>query len=369
MNSFRYGCVVGGKWYCARPELENQLAKFIQNGQNVVILGERRMGKTSLVHETIHGMSGWKQIYIDLMNIRSVEDFCRRVLTAVREFHEKASLFEKALKLLPQLRPVVNLDPVTGGFGYSFDVRSVSDPHAVEEVVAMLAAQAAKRRVAIVFDEFQDILRLPDCQTVLALLRCRIQFQAGIPYLFTGSIRRQMVNIFDNPDSPFYKSAVTLSVGSIARSAFVGFLKSRFASAGRKTADDVIDLVLDEVVDIPGDAQELCEALCDVTEDKGPIVPEDVQAALQVVYAREGDKFESFIARLSPIQFKMLVALAVHGGKGTQSAEFLASAGIANAASARKALNKLEELRLIYCYRSEWKFNSTFFRSWLSRFA
>mgnify|MGYP003319174661 FL=1 len=48
MNSFKYGCVVDGKWYCGRPFLEKELSRFIASGQNVVLMGERRMGKTSI---------------------------------------------------------------------------------------------------------------------------------------------------------------------------------------------------------------------------------------------------------------------------------------------------------------------------------
>ena len=59
----------------------------------------------------------------------------------------------------------------------------------------------------------------------------------------------------------------------------------------------------------------------------------------------------------------------VRGGRNVQSAEFLSSAGISNAASARKALNRLAELRHIYKYRGEWRFNGNFFRAWLKRFA
>ena len=43
--------------------------------------------------------------------------------------------------------------------------------------------------------------------------------------------------------------------------------------------------------------------------------------------------------------------------------------GISDAASVRRALSRLAELRYIYKYRDEWKFNSTFFRSWLKRYA
>lgn len=369
MNSFKYGCVVDGKWYCPRPFLERELAKFVASGQNVVIVGERRMGKTSLLHQTVRGMKGWKLIYIDLLHIHTVEDFCRRVVSAVREFQTKASMFEKALRLLPRLRPVLNYDPVGGDFSYSFDVKEVQKPEAVEEVVEMLAALARKKKVVIAFDEFQSILDLPDCQSVLALLRSRIQFQHDIPYVFTGSVRHQMTDLFDNPDSAFYKSALTLCVGAIERADFERFLKSRFNDVKRRLSPDLLSAVLEEVDDIPGDAQELCEALCDSTEENATIKKSDIPAALKIVFAREGDKFEGFCSRLSPIQFKLILAIAQYGGCNLQSGEFLRLSGISNAASIRRALSRLEELRYIYKFRDEWKFNSTFFRSWLKRYA
>ena len=35
MNSFKYGCVVNGKWYCGRPFLERELAKFVASGRSI----------------------------------------------------------------------------------------------------------------------------------------------------------------------------------------------------------------------------------------------------------------------------------------------------------------------------------------------
>ena len=369
MNAFKYGCVVGGKWYCPRPFLERELRRFLTAGQNVVIQGERRMGKTSLIHETVRGMRGWRLVYIDLLNIRSVGDFGKRVLSGVRESLRDESVFRKTLRLLPRLRPVVNYDPLTGGVGYSLDVKAVSDPNAIEEIVAFLAAQTKKGRVAVVFDEFQDVLNLPDAQSVLALLRGKIQFQPDVPYVFTGSVRNAMSDLFDNPDSAFYKSAVSLCVGEIDRPDFSVFLRNRFKECGKRVTEDVLDAVMAEVDDIPGDVQELCEGLCDVTDGRREVVMDDLAPALKVVYAREGDKFESFTSKLSPIQFRMLVALALRGGINVQSVAFLSEAGIGNAASARRALTRLEDLRYIYRYRGEWKFTSAFFKSWLRRFA
>lgn len=53
MNPFKYGCIVNGDFFCPRPLQEQELRRFVESGQNVVIQGERRMGKTSLVCEAI----------------------------------------------------------------------------------------------------------------------------------------------------------------------------------------------------------------------------------------------------------------------------------------------------------------------------
>ena len=364
-NPFRYGCVVEDSFYCPRPALEKQLVGFIRSGQNVVVHGERRMGKTSLINAVVRGMRGWRMLYVDLLHVMTVGDVCRRIVSAVRNMERKASVFEKALKLLPRLRPVMKIDPSTGEFGFGLDARAAEDPYAVEEVLDMLAKVASAGRTVIVFDEFQDICNLSEAQTVLALMRGRIQFQGDIPYVFTGSVRSRMVELFDNPDSAFYKSALTLCVGEIDRDSFAAFLRSRFEAGHRRVSDDTVRAIMDTVADVPGDVQQLCEAAWGVTEDG--VAHSDIEAALQVVFMREGEKFEGFCERLSPVQFKLLVAIARHGGREIQSRAFLDEAGIGNAASARKAAIRLCELRYIYLFRGEYRFASMFFRAWLLR--
>ena len=364
-NPFRYGCVVEDSFYCPRPLLEKQLAGFIRSGQNVVVQGERRMGKTSLINAVVRGMRGWRMIYVDLLHVMTVGDICRRIVSAVRNMEQKASLFEKVLKLLPRLHPVMKIDASTGEIGFGLDVRAAEDPYSVEEVLDMLAKVAAAGRTVIVFDEFQDVCNLSDAQTVLALMRGRIQFQGDIPYVFTGSVRSRMIELFDDPDSAFYKSALTLCVGEIDRSSFTAFLRGRFESGHRHISDETVGAIMDKVADVPGDVQQLCEAVWGVTS--GNVKIEDIEAALQIVFMREGEKFEGFCERLSPVQFKLLAAIARLGGREIQSRAFLEEAGIGNAASARKAAFRLCELRYIYLFRGEYRFTSMFFRAWLLR--
>ena len=125
---FRYGCVVEGEYFCPRPELERQLRDYAEAEQNLVIQGERRMGKTSLVKKAISGMKGERLLYIDLYGIRTLSDFCRRVMSGVGGVTEKMPFLKKALALAHRLRPALTIDATTGAPTITVDAKAASDP-------------------------------------------------------------------------------------------------------------------------------------------------------------------------------------------------------------------------------------------------
>jgi hypothetical protein len=72
-------------------------------------------------------------------------------------------------------------------------------PESLEEVVDWLGSRKGRNPV-VVLDEFQDVLNLPDADTVLAVLRSRIQYHDRIAYIFAGSVHRKLDGIFTTED-------------------------------------------------------------------------------------------------------------------------------------------------------------------------
>ena len=97
MNPFKYGGTVDGENFCRRPELARILKGYVESGQNVVMQGERRMGKTSLVLETVRGMKGISVFHADLFCVRDTADLCRRLTSALARFENSAGFLEKML--------------------------------------------------------------------------------------------------------------------------------------------------------------------------------------------------------------------------------------------------------------------------------
>ncbi len=365
MTPFKYGMIVDGENYCPRPELARQFSKLVAAGLNVVIQGERRMGKTSFVRETIKSLRDMELVYIDLYCVKTVEEFCRRAVAAVTALERSAGFLRRTAQLLTRLRPVLTMDPETGVPQLTVEVRPDEGIASLEDVMDMISAHAAKRKLCIVFDEFQDVLELDDPDILLARLRAKIQFQNKTPHVFLGSVRNRMHEIFDSPKSPFFKSATSFSVGAIAADDFKRFLSDRFKVSRRKISEAALDRILKIADGISGDVQELCETVWLATNDGDIIGDDQIDAGLRLVFAREEKAFGPTLSRLTPTQAAVLKGLALDSNLKPFSGDFLARNGIRNVGTVTRALSRLSKDDIIYEYAASWRFTNPFFREWL----
>ena len=367
MEAFKYGCIVGGEHYCKRRELSRQLASYIAGGQNVVIQGERRMGKSSLVRETIAGMRGWRMVDADFMGVKSTTDVCNRIADAMARFDSGDSIYRRAMTLLAHLRPIGQIDQMTGLPTISLDARATATPASIPLALDALSSHVKGRKVCIVFDEFQDILDVKDGEQVLALMRSRIQLLSDVCFVFLGSARNSMLSIFLSPGSPFYKAAAIFGVDEIPDGDFYRFASGRFATGRRKLPHDAFDRILEITCRTSGDVQELCDAVWQVTSPGRTIGMGDIELGIRLVFSREASAYAAFVKPLTDIQMRVLRALAELGGEHTLAGDFLGLARVTTPATVKKSLVALGKADLVYSVGGEWKFVSPFFREWVRR--
>ena len=365
MKPFKYGCVVSGDVFCPRPELQRRLTACVKDGQNAVLVGERRMGKTSLIYSACNALKRYRMMYIDLLNIRTVADFCNRVATAAAQMGDKDSFVSRALKFMARLRPTLSVDPGNGMPVVSVDSRMAEDPSSMADVMSLIERFSREERMFVVFDEFQEVKKLDAADQVLAMLRGKIQFLQDTCFVFSGSVRNDMVDIFTNPKSPFFKSAMTISVDNIPDDVFAPFLIERFRTGKRIADRTFIDIVFDFTGRTTGDVQQLCAAVWNTTERGARLSADDIRPALEEIFEQESGPFEVQTTRLTRHQFKVLVALAKLGGRNVYSADFLAVAGVPSPSTATKALRRLVTDGLVFIHDREYRFFNPFLRAWL----
>ena len=365
MNPFKYGSIVLGKDFCGRRDLLKQITDYIEASQNIVVIGERRVGKSSLVYEAVRKLKGTELLYIDLLGIKSIDTLCKRMLRAIVTLEKKASWTVKMIKILSHLRPTITTDPITSMPIVSFDASVELKANSIQEVLDLIESIGKKKRFVVVFDEFQDILKTKEADEAIALLRSKIQFHNNIPYVFVGSIRHKMDEIFTSPNSAFFKSAIPITVNPLSYEEFSMFLIKKFESGQRKVLGETLEQVFEITNNITGDIQQLCEALWEVTPDRTTVSSDKLRAALELIFAREKKSYEAFISLLTDFQLKCLTALAMEGGKRVYSMNFIKAVGPHSAASVNRAITRMIDINILFKSGKEIRFVNPFFNAWL----
>ncbi len=366
-NPFRYGRVVGGEDFCPRPALQKQLEGYIRADQNASIQGERRMGKSSIALAAAKGVRHGRTLHVDLLGIRTAEDFCKRVAAAAGRLDKGDDFFRKTLRLLSRLRPSLKVDSMTGEPMVSIDASETDPADSIDAVFDMIAEHAGAMDLCVILDEFQDVLDMEDSETLVAQMRGRIQHLTHVCFLFLGSVRNRMYELFTDPRSPFFKSALLFEVGPIPDADFGEFIQSKFETGRRKIDDAALDAVFSCAGRTPGDIQQLCHALWETSDEGDRLDARSILRALDFVFAQESAFYSGQLRLLTAFQERVLVAAAAAGGVGTLSEAFMKAAGSANRSSVKKALSRLVDLGILFARDRSYRFNNPFFREWINR--
>ncbi len=363
MIPFKYGKVVLGNDFCGREVLLEQIREFIISGQNVLVNGDRRMGKTSLVLEAAR-REKFRVLYADFMLVRSTTDIISRILRGIFGLEKTKAWYHRAFEMLTHMRPTVSPDPVTGLPTMTFDFNPRQEaPDSLSEILK-LVEKISRERTVVVFDEFQGILNLKNHMDIFSAMRGEIQHHGNIPYVFSGSNRQHIDSIFTEEGSPFFKSAIPITIGPIPFDEFNAFLTRRFAQGRRKISVDIMRKVFDIAKDVPGDIQQFCLSIWEAT-DEGAVIGEDtLKEALDLIFAREKESYIGKYLSLSKNQVKCLRALAKLGGKNVYSKDFILEAGISQS-SIQSAMKVLVDMNILFESVNELKFMNPFFRAWL----
>ena len=84
-RSFIYGIAVGGNNFTDRIKETARLKQDFENGQNVVLISPRRMGKTSLVKhvQEVVNKETVTVVYMDIYDCKTEYEFYNKFATAI----------------------------------------------------------------------------------------------------------------------------------------------------------------------------------------------------------------------------------------------------------------------------------------------
>jgi AAA+ ATPase superfamily predicted ATPase len=364
-NPFHFNQVVLSRDFCEREEID-QIAPLLESGQNVVLIGPRRTGKTSLALEVCRRLK-IKVIHADLMRVRSYEQAVKRLAEAALR-DGKAPRIESFVKSLIHLRPAFTVDPISGGAQWTVTPGKADDaPSGLIDILRRIKGRAVDMGAVLFIDEFQDITGLPDHEELLAEMRSEIQKWKKPAVIFAGSDREQMLDLFTNPKKPFYQSAVVVPIDQIDRKKFTSYIVRRFSAGGKTLTKEMVSELLDLTQNHPNSTQKLLHNLWFLTAEGETVTGEKLAEALDRTVRMEQNEFERAFGNLTRMQEGALRAVAHLGGEETNSAPFLDIAEIRNHSTATKSLQRLCQLGILINKDGVYQFTNPFFRHWLVR--
>ena len=225
---------------------------------------------------------------------------------------------KNVVSFFKMLRPVVTIDPMTGEPGFKVDVEPGQGEYSLSEIFAYM--EQSDYRCFVAFDEFQTIAGYAD-KNVEALLRSYIQRLTNVNFIFSGSQRHVLENMFVSASRPFYQSTQM----------YVHTLLNRLYETGYETINkDTVDEILSDIL----------------LENEGT--------------------FQTFLRLVTPIQTRVLYAIASEGSiKEIQGKAFLTKYQLGAASTVKTAVKSLVDKELLLDNNGEYQLYDRFFGLWL----
>ena len=312
-KAFVYGVAVEGENFTDRAEETRRLKRDFENGQNVVLISPRRMGKTSLVRRVMSQVDTNKiaVVHLDIYDCRTEYEFYNKLATAVlKQVSGKGELMLRNIKeFLTRLTPRVSfgIDPANE---MSVSLGIAPEDYSPEEILQLPEKMAHKigKHIVVCIDEFQQIGNFPDSLEVQKRIRGVWQLQEEVSYCLYGSKKHMLTNLFQNKRMPFYQFGDIRFLQPIALEDWIPFIRGKFEEGGLLISDEQITRICETVEYQSSYVQQLAWNVmlcCDKVVDEATM-----EEALDDLIGQNSILFLQQTEGLSSYQMNFLKALA-----------------------------------------------------------
>lgn len=347
-NPFLVKGYLSKELFCDREKELDVLYENVLNGIDTTLISPRRIGKTGLIYRFFDYLKEkkWGEcVYVDIYASRGMEDFIRMLAEAILlKFPEKTSIGKRFISFLKGLRPLIGYDALTGEPQVQIVYHT---PQERENTLKGLLDFLDRQNVPVVLaiDEFQQITEYPE-KNMEALLRTYIQQLDHVRFIFSGSRRTLMLEMFSSANRPFFASTQYLTVDKIDRGIYASFITRLFEVYDKKIEREAVDEILDWSNVHTFYTQSLCNRVFAMNES--PVTSRHVRKACSDLLERNEPAFLQYRQLLTPIQWNFLIAVAKEREVRQISAQdFVGKYHIGTPANARRLVKSLVDKELL----------------------
>jgi AAA+ ATPase superfamily predicted ATPase len=368
-NPFVYQGYVSPDYFCDRIVETEELIGNLQNGRNTMLISPRRIGKTGLIKNAFHKLKEIEKdatcIYVDIFSTKNQQEFVQVLGSAITQ--DVLSRGQRAMKNLLEFfgswRPVFGQDPYTGTPTISISIEPSQSTVSLKSIFDYLSL--SKREVYIAIDEFQQITKYPETG-IEALLRSHIQFIPNAHFVFSGSKRRLMTQIFNSPERPFYQSTVSMGLEPLHEEIYYDFTRRFFEAKKGSFSQEMFHHVYHRFDGVTRSIQLMLNRLYET--EKNVCSEAQINEAILHIVNQSSMQYEELINLLTANQLSLMKAIAQEGCVvSPQGDEFIKRYNLPSASSIKTALDVLLDKDLVYRTQTGYIIYDHFLAVWLRR--
>lgn len=371
LNPFVVGRYVSDHYFCDRQFETEFLTKQICNNRNVALISPRRMGKTGLIQHCFNQKTfadNYYTFFIDIYTTTSLAEFVYLFGKAIYEQlkPKKTAWTEKFFQIIASLRIGFKLDAMTGEPGFEIGLGDIHSPQTtLDEIFNYL--EAADKPCVVAIDEFQQIGTYME-ENVEAMLRTKIQQCRQTQFIFSGSRRHLMSNMFNSSSKPFYQSAICMGLEAIPEASYIEFANRMFEERGKQTDIAVIENVYRRFSGCTWFIQMMMNELFALTAPGECCNIGMVDVAWHNVIRMQEGSYKDLLFHLAPKQKLLLQAIAREGeARAVTSSAFIKKYNLPSASSVQAALKPLLKNDLVTQEEDIYRVYDYFFAEWLRK--
>ncbi|MBN2110949.1 MAG: ATP-binding protein [Methanosarcinaceae archaeon] len=306
---FMVGGEVEPPFFIGRDEeVERIRLDILTSAQNNVIIGPRRIGKTSLLKNLRNNVSG--QVLFASVNCRKITELAdlfrlttQALVAAYEEKHMVRGILKKFSevfrgKITAASRSISEIGGSIEHVGHvylRFREDEIGEKELVTETFRFIErfAEEIEEPVVIAFDEFQELSKFNG--NIFNLLKSHMDSQPGVRYIFSGSSVSLLHEVFLKPDSPLYLMAARVSLRPIKKDDVSNYIRSRLKTRDMEISDPALERIYEYTNGFPFYFQKLGFLIYQaaILDNRDSVKVRDVDTAFSSMLREFDGEFEA----------------------------------------------------------------------------
>lgn len=370
INPFITTGYAGAAYFCDREQETADLTRMLVNGNNVALISPRRYGKTNLIRHCFaqpNIVDNYYTFIIDIYSTKSVADLVYRlglsILETLKPMGRKT--WEKFVAVLASVRQGIGYDSI-GNPSWMMSIGDIATPTTTLEEIFYYLEHADKPCI-VAIDEFQQITQYGD-ELIEATLRTHVQYCTNTHFIFSGSQRHMMGQMFTSPARPFYQSVAIYNLPLLPEDKYTEFCVRLFEERGKHVSPAVPQALYERFEGVTYYMQRVMNELFARTSTEETCTEEQIDDAIQYIILTSDTTYEDLMYQLPEKQSLILRAIAKDGkAQNLTSGKFIKRHGLLSASSVKSAVPALLDKGLITSEKGIYQVYDKFLELWLQR--